>query len=82
MYRLYKCRTLTALVYACVIVLCLLALFEKPAPERMEAAFWVTVTIELLCVGFFLFRFVHEVTFTKREEFWRDTKHFVVLGMD
>ena len=33
-YRLYKSRPLTALVYAAVVVICLLALFERPALDR------------------------------------------------
>ena len=33
-YRLYKSRPLTALVYVAVVVICLLALFERPALNR------------------------------------------------
>ena len=43
--------------------------------------FWITVTVELLCVAFFLFRFLHELTFTRREGFWRDAKHVVAMAI-
>ena len=36
-YRLYKSRPLTALVYFAVVVICLLALFERPALDRYLA---------------------------------------------
>ena len=49
--------------------------------NRLSLPFWITVTVELLCVAFFLFRFLHELTFTRREGFWRDAKHVVAMAI-
>ena len=49
--------------------------------NRLSLPFWITVTVELLCVAFFLFRFLHELTFTRRDGFWRDAKHIVAMAI-
>ena len=49
---------------------------------RLHLPFWVTVTVELLCLAFFLFRLLHELTFTRRDVgFWRDAKHVVAMAI-
>ena len=52
--------------------------------HRLHLPFWVTVTVELLCLAFFLFRLLHELTFTRRDAgggFWRDAKHVVAMAI-
>lgn len=84
LYRIYKSRVLSWLLLISYIVICLLALFEKPSEHRFQLPFWTTVTIELICVTYFLFRFLHETLFIESKAFWRDTKHIalaVILGL-
>jgi len=41
--------------------------------------FYITVTLEILCVGFFMFRLAHEFLFSKKSMFWKDAKHIMIL---
>ena len=62
------------LVYFCYAVLMALALFERPAVPGLRLPYWATVIVEFACVTFFIFRFCHEMCFTKFKSFWKDTK--------
>ena len=37
------------------------------------------VTVEILCLGFFMFRLAHEFLFSKKSLFWKDAKHIMIL---
>ena len=35
--------------------------------------------VEIFCLGFFLFRLAHEYLFSKKNVFWKDAKHIMIL---
>ena len=63
------------MVYFSYLVLVSLALFERPAVPGLALPYWATITLEFACITFFIFRFCHEMCFTRFKSFWRDTKH-------
>ena len=75
LYTWYKKPYFVFLLYLSYGVLMALALFEKPAMKGLKLPFWATVTVEFFCVAFFVFRFCHEMCFSKLRTFWHDTKH-------
>ena len=37
--------------------------------------------MEILCLGFLMFRLAHEYLFSKKSQFWRDAKHIMLLAI-
>merc|ERR1711892_262050 len=79
MYTTYKSRWVTLILYLCLLLILGLAVFESPAASYLELPFYITVVLEIVCVAFFMFRLAHEFLFSKKSEFWKDTKHVMVL---
>jgi len=82
-YTTYKSWWFTGILYLAFIIILCLAIFEEPAINSLQHfasdKFWVTILIEIFCLGFFLFRLAHEYVFSKRKVFWKDAKHIVLL---
>ena len=81
LYRLYKRPGFVLGVYFCHLVLVSLALFERPAVPGLALPYWATITAEFACITFFIFRFCHEMCFTRFKSFWRDTKHVTAAAI-
>ena len=48
-------------------------------PSNIKFVFLTQVTLEILCVGFFMFRLAHEFLFSKKSLFWKDAKHIMII---
>ena len=48
-------------------------------PADLLFFFHTQVTVEILCVGFFMFRLAHEFLFSKKSLFWKDAKHIMII---
>jgi len=81
MYTTYKSWWFTGILYLALAVNLSLAIFEEPAAniKYLPLPFYITVTVEILCVGFFMFRLAHEFLFSKKSLFWKDAKHIMVI---
>ncbi|ESO94329.1 hypothetical protein LOTGIDRAFT_232558 [Lottia gigantea] len=77
-YILYHKWYLRWALYAFIIIDLSLAFVEKPAVS-FTAPYWATILIELVCLGFFIFRFCHAAYVEQSSSFWKDTKHIIVL---
>jgi len=86
MYTTYKSWWFTGILYLALFIILGLAVFEEPASKNLSGGdgrplipFYITVTLEILCVGFFMFRLAHEFLFSKKSMFWKDAKHIMIL---
>ncbi|XP_074647512.1 uncharacterized protein LOC141903307 [Tubulanus polymorphus] len=55
-----------------------IAIFEKPAVRNADLPYWASMLMEMVCLMFFLFRFLHALHFDDGK-FWRDKKNIIVL---
>ena len=75
-YKLYKIPWLRYFLYMAFIIDVSLAFFEAPAAPGWQWPTWVTLTLELVCVTFFMARLFHEMMVCLSAKiFWKDTKH-------
>eukprot|EP00092_Neocalanus_flemingeri_P012682 GFUD01013666.1.p1 GENE.GFUD01013666.1~~GFUD01013666.1.p1 ORF type:complete len:812 (-),score=155.83 GFUD01013666.1:49-2484(-) len=81
MYTTYKSWWFTGILYVALFIILGLAIFEEPAAnsQYLPLPFYITVTLEILCVGFFMFRLAHEFLFSKKSMFWTDAKHIMII---
>jgi len=81
MYQTYKSWWFTGILYLALGIILALAIFEEPAASAsfLPLPFYITVTIEILCLGFFMFRLAHEFLFSKKSLFWKDAKHIMII---
>jgi len=81
LYTTYKNRWLTGSLYLSITLILALAIFEDPVDKTIKTyanlPFVVTVSIEILCISFLLFRLAQEFLFSIKGQFWRDAKHVV-----
>lgn len=80
-YNLYHSWVLRWLLYLFIAIDLALAMFEKPANPDMLWPIGATMSVEVLCLLFFLFRFCHAVYFSIPRIFWRDTKNILILAI-
>merc|ERR1719341_386133 len=83
LYTTYKNKWFTGALYLSLAIILALAIFEEPeaAPIKnsFHLPFFVTVSLEILCIAFLLFRLAQEFLFSVKGAFWRDAKHVVQL---
>lgn len=83
LYTTYKNKWFTGILYSVLAIILGLAIFEKPEADPIKQylpiPFVVTVSIEILCIAFLLFRLAQEFLFSVRGQFWRDAKHLTLL---
>ncbi len=79
LYERYKGQILTWALYIVYVIYLALALFERPSNRLMP--FWATVSIEFVCIAFFVVRFFHSMLFVDAKTFWADTKHRTLAGI-
>ncbi|CAC5394143.1 TPCN3 [Mytilus coruscus] len=80
-YNLYHSWILRWLLYLFIAIDLALAMFEKPANPDMLWPIGATISVEIICLLFFLFRFCHAVYFSIPRIFWRDTKNILILAI-
>ncbi|XP_064622420.1 uncharacterized protein LOC135484707 [Lineus longissimus] len=78
-YVMYNSLVMRCLLYAAILLLLALALFEKPAVNGLEAPYWVTMTVEGIITLVFLSRFLHAKHFDTGKNFWNDRKNITVV---
>ena len=75
-YKVYKKPWLRYLMYAAFLLDVSLGFVEAPAADGWLWPTWVTLTLEFVCVLFFLGRLFHEfMVCLSAKIFWKDTKH-------
>ena len=75
-YKLYKIPWLRYFLYLAFIIDVSLAFFEAPASLGWLWPSWVILSLELVCVPFFMARLFHEMMVCLSAKiFWKDTKH-------
>ncbi|XP_045582031.1 two pore channel protein 1 [Procambarus clarkii] len=79
LYHMYQNKWGQAILYFVIALHLSLALFEKPAVPVLQITYWVTITIEIGILLFYLFRIVHISVFTPLTRFWSDTKNILIL---
>lgn len=79
LYHMYQSKWGQGALYFIIVLHLLLALFEKPAVPSLEVTYWVTMTIEVGVMCFYLFRLTHISIVTPLTRFWSDTKNLLIL---
>ena len=75
-YRLFKLPILRYLLYFCFLLDIALAFVEAPARTGWEWPLWATLTLEVICLTFFMARLFHEMLASVDiKTFWKGTFH-------
>nr|XP_053642305.1 two pore channel protein 1-like isoform X2 [Cherax quadricarinatus] len=79
LYHMYQNKWGQVVLNFIIVLHLALALFEKPAVPALQVTYWVTITIEIGILFFYLFRLLHISVFTPLTRFWSDTKNILIL---
>ena len=81
-YKLYKIPWLRYLLYTAFLLDVSLAFFEEPAADGWLWPTWATLTLEFICLIFFMGRLFHELMVCLNAKiFWKDAKHVTNAGI-
>ncbi|XP_066281782.1 two pore calcium channel protein 1-like isoform X2 [Branchiostoma lanceolatum] len=79
LYNLYNQPAFFWTSHVAVGVLISLVLFEDPAVPSIRLDYWITMCVELLCVGLIFSRLAHQGVFSSEENFWRSKRRLPFL---
>ncbi|XP_037078329.1 two pore calcium channel protein 1-like [Pollicipes pollicipes] len=80
-YLAYRSVWFKWLLYMVLCVHMALALFEEPTLRSLKLNYLIPACIELCCVGFYVYRCIHLLSFTSHAWFWKDVKNVVVVAV-
>ncbi|PIK46026.1 hypothetical protein BSL78_17116 [Apostichopus japonicus] len=80
-YDTYNRWYFVYLLYFFLFVIMALALFEDPAITNLELPIWTTMTIEFVCLCYFLFRLAHSKRCMSGIFWMGDIKNWIVLSV-
>ncbi|KAG7161737.1 Two pore calcium channel protein 1-like 2 [Homarus americanus] len=79
LYHMYQSKWGQIVLYCILFLHLSLALFEKPAVHGLSLKYWITITMEIGIMFFYLFRLIHISVFTPLTRFWSDTKNILII---